>query len=88
MDRVYVMQLVRSFQCGYLSRREFLQRASLVVGSTAAASLLARVGLRQRFPCRRKLWLRRLHPNRPDRWAWVKVSALWMRMSATARVMR
>lgn len=50
MDRVYVMQLVRSFQCGYLSRREFLQRASLVVGSTAAASLLAACGVAPTVP--------------------------------------
>jgi carboxymethylenebutenolidase len=50
MDRVYVMQLVRSFQCGYLSRREFLQRASLVVGSTAAASLLAACGVAPTAP--------------------------------------
>ncbi len=40
MDRLYVMQLVRSFQAGYLSRREFLRRATLAVGSVAAANML------------------------------------------------
>lgn len=40
MDRLYVMQLVRSFQCGYLSRREFLRRATVAVGSAAAANVL------------------------------------------------
>ena len=28
MDRIYVMQLVRSFQVGQISRRTFLRRAS------------------------------------------------------------
>lgn len=40
MDRVYVMQLVRSFQVGELSRRNFLVRASAALGSIAAADLL------------------------------------------------
>ncbi|MBE7471678.1 MAG: dienelactone hydrolase family protein [Anaerolineales bacterium] len=40
MDRVYVMQLVRSFQVGELSRRNFLLRASAALGSVAAANLL------------------------------------------------
>jgi carboxymethylenebutenolidase len=40
MDRVYVMQLVRSFQVGDLSRREFLRRATLALGSAAAANVL------------------------------------------------
>lgn len=40
MDRVYVMQLVRSFQIGYISRREFLKRASMALGSLAAANML------------------------------------------------
>lgn len=40
MDRVEVMQLVRSFQCGYLTRREFVQKASLALGSLAAANAL------------------------------------------------
>lgn len=40
MDRIYVMQLVRSFQVGEISRRTFLRRASAAVGSMSAASLL------------------------------------------------
>jgi carboxymethylenebutenolidase len=40
MDRIYVMQLVRSFQVGQISRRAFLQRASVAVGGMAAANLL------------------------------------------------
>lgn len=45
MDRVYVMQLVRSFQVGQISRREFLTRAAAAVGSmTAATMLLAACG--------------------------------------------
>jgi carboxymethylenebutenolidase len=40
MDRVYVMQLVRSFQVGELSRREFLRRTTLALGSAATANLL------------------------------------------------
>ena len=40
MDRVYVMQLVRSFQVGELSRRDFLRRATAALGSVAAANLL------------------------------------------------
>ena len=40
MDRIYVMQLVRSFQVGQISRRAFLQRASAAVGGMAAANLL------------------------------------------------
>ena len=40
MDRVYVMQLVRSFQVGEISRRTFLVRASAALGSLAAANML------------------------------------------------
>ncbi|MFP4440443.1 MAG: dienelactone hydrolase family protein [Chloroflexaceae bacterium] len=40
MDRVYVMQLVRSFQCGQITRREFLTRAAAALGSMAAATTL------------------------------------------------
>jgi carboxymethylenebutenolidase len=40
MDRIYVMQLVRSFQVGQISRRVFLQRATAAVGGVAAANLL------------------------------------------------
>ncbi len=40
MNRVYVMQLVRSFQVGELSRRDFLKRATVALGSAAAANLL------------------------------------------------
>ena len=38
MDRVYAMELVRSFQVGEMSRREFLVKASTALGSIAAAS--------------------------------------------------
>jgi carboxymethylenebutenolidase len=42
MDTVYVMQLVRSFQVGEISRRDFLKRSAAAVGSlTAANALLA-----------------------------------------------
>jgi carboxymethylenebutenolidase len=40
MDRLHVMQLVRAFQVGELSRREFLKRTTLAVGSLAAANTL------------------------------------------------
>ncbi len=40
MDRVYVMQLVRSFQVGEISRREFLAKATKALGSVAAANML------------------------------------------------
>lgn len=40
MDRIYVMQLVRSFQVGEITRRTFLARASAALGSAAAANLL------------------------------------------------
>ena len=40
MDRVYVMQLVRSYQVGEISRRTFLARATAALGSVAAANLL------------------------------------------------
>lgn len=40
MDRIYVMQLVRSFQVGAIDRRTFLRRTSAAVGSLAAANLL------------------------------------------------
>ena len=39
MDRIYVMQLVRSFQVGQISRR-VLRRASVAAGGMAAANLL------------------------------------------------
>lgn len=40
MDRIYVMQLVRSFQRGQIGRREFLRKATIAVGSVAAANTL------------------------------------------------
>ncbi|GIV70006.1 dienelactone hydrolase family protein [Caldilinea sp.] len=40
MDRIYVMQLVRSFQIGEIDRRTFLSRATAAIGSFSAASLL------------------------------------------------
>jgi carboxymethylenebutenolidase len=40
MDRIHVMQLVRSFQVGEISRRAFLARATAALGSAAAASML------------------------------------------------
>lgn len=40
MDRVYVMELVRSFQIGKLNRREFTQRALAALGSMAAVNVL------------------------------------------------
>ena len=40
MDRIYVMQLVRSFQVGAIDRRTFLLRASAAMGSLAAANVL------------------------------------------------
>lgn len=40
MDRVYVMQLVRSFQVGEIDRRTFLARATAALGSAAAATTL------------------------------------------------
>ncbi len=40
MDRIHVMQLVRSFQVGEISRREFLKRSTVAVGSLAAANAL------------------------------------------------
>lgn len=40
MDRVYVMQLVRSFQVGELTRRQFVTRATAALGSLSAANLL------------------------------------------------
>ncbi|MGD8794475.1 MAG: dienelactone hydrolase family protein, partial [Anaerolineae bacterium] len=45
MDRIYVMELVRSFQCGLLTRRAFLTQATAALGSaTAAGALLAACG--------------------------------------------
>lgn len=42
MDRVYVMNLVASFQLGHITRRQFLKRATGALGSVAVAnSLLA-----------------------------------------------
>jgi carboxymethylenebutenolidase len=40
MDRVYVMELVRSFQCGFMDRRTFLKRATVALGSVVAANAL------------------------------------------------
>ena len=40
MDRILTMELVRSFQVGELSRRDFLAKASTALGSAAAASIL------------------------------------------------
>lgn len=40
MDRVHVMQLVRSFQVGEISRRQFLIKATTALGSAAAAGML------------------------------------------------
>lgn len=40
MDRIYVMQLVQSFQLGKLSRREFTKRAAVALGSMAAVNVL------------------------------------------------
>ncbi len=40
MNRIEVMELVRSYQIGGLSRRQFLQRATAVIGSTIAANSL------------------------------------------------
>ncbi|MCB0062870.1 MAG: dienelactone hydrolase family protein [Caldilineaceae bacterium] len=40
MDRIYVMELVRSFQIGMMTRREFTQKATAALGSLAAANLL------------------------------------------------
>ena len=40
MDRIHVMQLVRSFQVGEISRRTFLKRSTAAVGSLAAANAL------------------------------------------------
>ena len=40
MDRIYVMQLVRSFQVGMMTRREFTVKASAALGSMAAVNLL------------------------------------------------
>jgi carboxymethylenebutenolidase len=44
MDRIYVMKLVQAFQSGGIDRRTFLKRATLAVGSLAAAKLLAACG--------------------------------------------
>lgn len=40
MNRIHVMQLVRSFQVGHLSRRDFLKKATAALGSVAAANML------------------------------------------------
>lgn len=40
MDRLYVMQLVQSFQLGHISRRLFLRRATAALGSAVAANAL------------------------------------------------
>lgn len=38
MDRIHVMELVRSFQVGEIDRRTFLKRAAAAIGSLAAAN--------------------------------------------------
>lgn len=38
MDRIYVMNLVASFQLGHISRRQFLKRATGALGSVALAN--------------------------------------------------
>ena len=38
MDRTHVMELVRSHQVGELSRREFLARAAVALGSVTLAN--------------------------------------------------
>ncbi len=40
MDRIYVMELVRSFQVGKLTRRAFLKQSAAAIGSVAAANAL------------------------------------------------
>ena len=40
MDRIHVMELVRSFQVGEIDRRTFLKRATAAIGSLAAANTL------------------------------------------------
>lgn len=40
MDRIYVMQLVQSFQSGGLTRRQFMSRARAALGSAALAQQL------------------------------------------------
>ncbi|MEM7126056.1 MAG: dienelactone hydrolase family protein [Chloroflexota bacterium] len=38
MNRIYAMELVRSFQVGEISRRDFMRKATLTLGSAAAAT--------------------------------------------------
>lgn len=40
MDRIYVMELVQSFQSGLLSRRDFVNKAAIALGSITAANVL------------------------------------------------
>ena len=40
MDRVYVMNLVASFQLGHITRRQFLKRSTAALGSVALANSL------------------------------------------------
>ncbi len=40
MDRIHVMNLVTSYQHGQLSRRQFLRRAGIAVGSISVANML------------------------------------------------
>jgi carboxymethylenebutenolidase len=40
MDRIYLMELVRSRQVGAMNRRDFLKKVTAVLGSTAAANTL------------------------------------------------
>ena len=41
MDRIEVMNLVTSYQLGKVSRRQFLKRAAVAVGSLSVANMLA-----------------------------------------------
>jgi carboxymethylenebutenolidase len=40
MNRIYVMELVRSLQLGRIGRREFVKRATVAIGSATAATAL------------------------------------------------
>ena len=40
MNRIYVMELVRSFQVGQLTRRDFEEQAAAALGSLSAAHML------------------------------------------------
>lgn len=40
MDRAYVMELVKSFQTGGMTRRQFTKRATVALGGVAMVNLL------------------------------------------------